>query len=69
MKAFVLTVMAALIGIIELILFSWFAYLFGVTVDPSKMSLTWTLGFYALYLIPGLLLFLAFINIVSTFED
>ena len=69
MKAFVLTCMAVLLFLIELILFTWIAYLFGVNIEIGKMPLVWTIGFFALFIIPGLELFLALVNIVSTFED
>jgi hypothetical protein len=69
MNAFVLTIMAVVIGIIEFILFSWFAYMFGVVVEFGKMPLIWNVVFYSLFLIPGVLLFLALINILGTFED
>lgn len=50
-------------GLVELILFSWLAYFFGVEVNVTKMATNWLVAFYALFIIPGVCFFLAFIAI------
>lgn len=67
-RALILTSMAVAFGVIELVLFSAVAGLFGVTVDVNTMPTNWLVVFYALFLVPGLGLLFAFFNIVSVLE-
>jgi hypothetical protein len=67
-NAFIQTIAAVLIFLIELIVFSWLAYVFDVKVDISTMPLNWLIGFYALLVIPGLLLFFALNWVLSVME-
>jgi RsiW-degrading membrane proteinase PrsW (M82 family) len=64
-----LTAMAFVLLVIELVAFSWVAYLFKVKMDPNTMPLNWQVGFWSLFLIPGLFCFLALMNLVSTMSD
>lgn len=48
-----LTSMAVAFGVIELVLFSAVAGLFGVTVDVNTMPTNWLVAFYALFLVPA----------------
>ena len=68
-NAFVLTAMAAAVGGIELVIFGAVSSHFGVPAEPASMSTLWRLGFHALYLIPGILLLGAVLNILRLFED
>lgn len=68
-KATVLTAMAFVFGVIEIIIFSWIASAFNVKVDANTMPLNWQIGFFSLFLIPGILLFLALLNITSVMKD
>jgi hypothetical protein len=70
MKAFSCTVMAFVILVIELVIFGWIAHAFGVTTESTyRMPAPWLFGFYALFLLPGLLLFLALLHILGTMDD
>jgi hypothetical protein len=66
MRATVLVAMAFLIFIIELFVYSAAAYRLHVKIDLSTMAVTWRVAFYSLFAVPGLLCFLAFINIMGT---
>lgn len=68
-RATVLTAMAFVIGIIEIVIFSWIASYFNIGIDINTMPLNWKVGFFLLFLIPAVLLFLALINITSQFKD
>jgi hypothetical protein len=69
MKALACTSMAFVLFVIELVIFTWIAHLFGVAADFDTMTLPWRMGFVAIFLIPGLLLFVAFLHIMSVMED
>lgn len=69
LRAATLTAMAFLLFVVELVIYSWIARLFKVSVDLSTMPLNWEIGFWSIFLVPGLLCFLAFINIMSTMGD
>jgi len=68
LKALILTIMAIVIFVIEIILFKAVAYMFGVAIDVNTMSLVWSIVFYSLFLIPGLLLFFALNVVLTLFE-
>jgi hypothetical protein len=68
-RAAALTAMAFVIFVIELVAYSWLANLFKVKVDLDTMPLNWAVGFWILFLVPGLFCLLALINIVSTMSD
>ncbi|MBL7936676.1 MAG: hypothetical protein JNM51_12795 [Bacteroidia bacterium] len=68
-NAFIQTIAAVLIFLIELILFSALAYFFNVKVELDNMPLLWTVGFYAIFVVPGLLLFMAFMWLSSAIGD
>ncbi len=68
-NAFIQTIAAVLIFLIELIIYSAFAYYFNVKVELGNMPLLWTVGFYAIFVVPGLLLFMAFMWLSSAIGD
>jgi hypothetical protein len=67
-RALAFTSMALVFGVIEIVLFSAVAALFGVDVSIATMPLAWLIVFYSLFLIPGLCLFIALMHISSMFE-
>ena len=67
-KALVLTSMALVIGVIEIVLFSAIAEAFGVAVDVKTMPTNWLIVFYALFFIPGVCLFWAAAHLFNLFE-
>lgn len=66
--ALVLTALALVIGVVEIVLFSVAARFFGVAVDVNSMPTNWLVVFYALFIIPGLLFFRAFLSITNMFH-
>lgn len=64
-----LGVVAILIGLIELLVFSAVAFYCGVKVDLITMTLVWKIAFVSLFIIPGLLLFFALMVLSSMFND
>ena len=69
MRAFFLVLMAFIIGLIELILFSAVAHYFDVKVDIDTMTLIWKISFFSLFIVPGALLFFALMVISTLFSD
>jgi len=67
-RAVVLTSMAVAVGVSELIVFSGVATVFSVDVNPSTMPVAWLIVFYALFLVPGVFLMFALINIASVLD-
>jgi len=57
MRAAALTAMAFVILAIELVAYSWIANFFKVRIDLNTMRLNWEVGFWILFLVPGLLCF------------
>lgn len=68
-NAFIQTIAAVIILLIELIIFGGIAHLFGVSTDLDTMPNIWKIGFYALFVVPGLLLFMALMWITSVMDD
>lgn len=67
-KALALTSMALVIGVIEIVLFSAVAELFGVAIDVKTMPTNWLVVFYGLFLLPGVCLFWAAAHLFNLFE-
>lgn len=67
-KALVLSAMGLCIGVIELVLFSFFAAVGGVAIDLATMPITWQVAFYAIFIVPGICLFWAAAHLFNLFE-
>jgi len=68
-KALGCTSMAVLLFVIELVIYSWIAHWFNVNMDPKLMPFTWLVGFACLFILPGLLILIAFLHFSSNFSD
>jgi hypothetical protein len=68
-RALVLTSYAFVVVVIEVVLFSAVASIYGIEVNVSTMPTNWLVVFYALGLIPGLMLFMAFAFLTTMFDD
>ena len=66
MRALAQVAVAFLVFVIELFVYSAAAYAFNVKIDLNTMPLNWRVGFYSLFVVPGLLCLLGFINIFGT---
>lgn len=69
MRILMLVLFAVASFLIEIIIFGIIAFFFGVEVNLTTMPLIWKIIFFALFLIPGTLLFLALLVFVSNTED
>lgn len=69
LKILMLVVFAVASFLVEIILFSMIAYFCGVEVSLDTMTLLWKVIFYALFFIPGVFLFLAFLTFVANTTD
>lgn len=69
MKILMLVIFAVASFLIEIIIFGIIAYMFGVEVNFTTMPLIWKIIFFALFLIPGAFLFLAFLVFIANTED
>ena len=67
-NALVLSAMALAIGVIELVLFSSVAGLFGIVVDINTMPTNWLIAFYAIFILPGVCLFWASCHLFNLWE-
>jgi TRAP-type C4-dicarboxylate transport system permease small subunit len=67
-KALVLTAYGLAFGVIEIVSFNFVARLYGVAIDVETMPTDWLVVFYALFIIPGLFLFWAFVHLFNLFE-
>ena len=67
-RALVCVSTACILGVIEILLFSQFAAIYGVAVDIKSMPTNWAAVYYLLWLLPGFFLFLAVVNISTIFE-
>ena len=68
-KAFILCILAAIVGVVEVIIFSWIAHAFGVEMNLKTMPSNWIWAAGFLLLIPGVLLLYAILFITSVMED
>ena len=55
--------------VIELVVFGLLSRFFGVPNSVAQMPTLWQVGFYAIFAIPGLLFFFAFMVVVSMMGD
>lgn len=62
-RALAFTSLGVVIGLVELVLFSWVAHFAGVDVNVTTMTTSWLVAFYALFLVPGVCLLYAFLTI------
>ena len=67
-KAMLLTSMGLVIGVIEIVLFSAIATLFGIAVDVNTMPINWLTVFYALFLFPGICFIWASAHLFNLWE-
>ncbi|HEY3327302.1 MAG TPA: hypothetical protein VGK14_09025 [Novimethylophilus sp.] len=67
-KALVLTVCGLAIGVVEIVLFSTFANIYGIAISTVTMPTNWLIVFYALFVVPGVFLFMAFAHLSNLFE-
>lgn len=66
--AVVLTSIALAVGVVEIVLFSAVANYFGIAVDTNTMPSNWRAVYFALFLVPGLLLLRATMSISNMFH-
>lgn len=69
LRILLLVVYAVAIFIVEIILFSVVAHFFDVNIDLATMPLIWKVVFFALFFIPGVFLFLAFLQFAFNLDD
>jgi hypothetical protein len=69
LRVIVLSLTGVIIGLIELIIFSGFAYFCDVTVDLATMSLVWKIVFYSLFVVPGIFFWFAFCTFTTMLTD
>lgn len=55
--------------LIELIIFSWLAHFFEIEIDLETMPLNWQVGFYSMFAIPGVFVFLAIVTLSANSTD
>jgi hypothetical protein len=55
-------------GVVEVVVFGGIAAFMGVDINIHTMSTLWQLGFMAMFPIPGVLLFIALLNITSVMK-
>lgn len=67
-RILIFLVLAVIIGLIELIIFSAIAYYFDVKVDMNTMPLLWKIFFYSLFVIPGILFVYASMVFTTMFD-
>ena len=67
-KTLVLTVYGLAFGVFEIVSFSTAARLYGVAINIETMPTNWLVVFYALFIIPGIFLFWAFVHLFNLFE-
>jgi hypothetical protein len=68
-RALALTAMGFAILVIELVVFGLLSRLFGVPTTVAQMPTLWQVGFYAIFAIPALLFFFAFMVVVGMMGD
>ena len=69
MRILLLVIFAFASFLIEIIIFTGIASIFGVAFNLSTMALVWKIIFYSLFLVPGAFLFLAFLAFIENTED
>lgn len=67
-RALVMTSVALVFGVVEIIIFSAVASMYGVAVNVHTMPTNWTIVFYSLFVIPGLCLLMAIAHFTTMFE-
>jgi len=68
-RAFLLSSMAVALIVIEVVLFGLVASLFGIDVNVNTMPIPWLIVFYALFLVPGVLLWFALLNMMGIIKS
>jgi hypothetical protein len=68
MRALVCISMTLLVGVAEVVVFSWIASMYGVEVEPKSMPTNWLIVFYGMFLLPGYFLFLAAAHLSTVME-
>ena len=69
LRILLLVIFAFATFLIEIIIFGAIAHYSGIAVNPDTMPHMWKLIYYALFLIPGVFLFLAFLTFVGNLKD
>ncbi len=69
LRILLFVVYAVAVFLIEIILFGVAAYFFDVSMDFETMPFIWKAIFGSLFLIPGVLLFLAIVTFVANTDD
>ena len=69
LKSLLCVSIALLVGVVQIVIFSFVASINDIPMQPEAMPMNWSIVFYALFILPGFFLALAFVLFVIALAD